>query len=343
MAQLFSRAILRWFSQHGRHDLPWQINPTPYRVWISEIMLQQTQVKTVIPYFQKFITRFPGVAELAIAQQDDVLSYWSGLGYYARARNLHKAAKKIIHEFSGEFPNTQIALESLSGIGRSTAGAILSLSTINKIAAIMDGNVKRVFCRYFQVDGYPGNKKIHDQLWDLAHKYLPSTQSGDYNQALMDLGATICTRSKPICDECPLQKNCLAFKNHVIDDYPNKKPKTIRPTKTTCMQIVLYKNEVLLFKREQSGIWGGLWSFPEFDLNIKSQQQFELEKITHDFSHYRLIITSVILQVKTKPKNIKEEHMWFDLNSKVRIGIPKPVISILEGIESVNLVKNTLG
>jgi len=263
-SRLFAKRILDWADQHGRHNLPWQKAPDRYRVWISEIMLQQTQVKTVIPYYERFMRSFPDVSTLAASPEDQVLEHWSGLGYYARARNLHKTAGIVTREHAGELPKTLEELMALPGIGRSTAGAILSLAD-NQATAILDGNVKRVLARYAGIDGYPGKTAVLKELWTLAESLTPDKHTGRYNQAMMDMGATLCTRSRPKCHECPLASACVAFDQGKPENYPGKKPRKVLPVKTVAMMILRNSDgHVLLEQRPPSGIWGGLWSLPEF-------------------------------------------------------------------------------
>lgn len=264
----FSTKILNWFHKEGRKNLPWQKKPTPYRVWISEIMLQQTQVATVIPYYHRFMARFPTIPALATASVDDVLHLWTGLGYYARARNLHKAANVILNQHQGIFPNDFESVLALPGIGRSTAGAVLALSNEQRFP-ILDGNVKRVLTRYYAIEGYPGLPKVEEKLWALSTKLLPKKEMRHYTQALMDLGATLCTRSNPICTECPIQKECQARLTKQVHLLPTKKASTKKPVKTSEL-FVFYQPKrqcVLLEKRPTKGIWGGLWSFPELGLD----------------------------------------------------------------------------
>ena len=258
MIDSVAQPLLDWFDRHGRHNLPWHQNRTAYRVWVSEIMLQQTQVATVIPYYLAFMQRFPNVQSLASAPTDDVLSHWSGLGYYARARNLQKAAQAVVHEHDGEFPQDQQQLEALTGIGRSTAAAILA-QAYDIRAAILDGNVKRVLARYHAVPGWPGQTAVQQQLWQFAEQHTPNERIRDYTQAIMDLGALVCTRSRPSCERCPLQTNCLAYARSETALYPGSKPKKAKPEKTTWM-LILEDNDgrVLLQRRPPSGIWGGL-------------------------------------------------------------------------------------
>lgn len=265
MPDRFARNLLHWYDKHGRHDLPWHHNRNAYRVWVSEIMLQQTQVTTVIPYFEAFMARFPDVRALASAPEDDVLSHWSGLGYYARARNLHKAAKQVVMEFGGEFPADQETLESLTGIGRSTAAAILA-QAFGKRATILDGNVKRVLARYHAVPGWPGQSAVLNKLWEHAENHTPEERVKDYTQAIMDLGAMVCTRNKPECKTCPVNDGCQAYNRDEVQRYPGPKPRKEKPEKTTWMLILEdTKGRILLERRPPTGIWGGLWSLPELD------------------------------------------------------------------------------
>ena len=259
----FSERLLAWFDEHGRKTLPWQQDRTPYRVWVSEIMLQQTQVATVIPYYERFMARFPKVADLAQAPIDDVLSLWTGLGYYARARNLHKTACIVAEEYDGKFPDSVEGLESLPGIGRSTAGAILTLGH-GRWAPILDGNVKRVLARYHAIEGWPGRSDVLAALWRASEAVTPRHRTADYTQGIMDLGATLCTKSKPECLFCPMTEDCQARISGTQATYPGKKPKKKIPTRDTHFIICVdSQGQVLLERRPPSGIWGGLWSFPE--------------------------------------------------------------------------------
>ena len=296
----FSAEVLQWFEQHGRKNLPWQHNATPYRVWVSEIMLQQTQVNTVIPYFERFMQAFPGVAQLANADIDEVLHLWTGLGYYARARNLHKTAQIIHRQQNNRFPGTQEELEDLPGIGRSTAGAILSLS-MHIRAPILDGNVKRVLSRFAAIEGWSGHSQTLKALWQLAEQFTPKQQVAEYTQAMMDLGATLCTRSKPQCERCPLQSNCVAHNTNSTHLYPQSKPRTKLPTRDAFFLILHNEaGEVLLEKRSAQGIWGGLWSLPQHEdcgqlidtlsqkLQGQIQRSHDLPALRHSFSHFHL-------------------------------------------------------
>ncbi len=341
----FSALILNWFKKHGRHDLPWQHNTTPYRVWISEIMLQQTQVATVIPYYQQFMKSFPTLKSLSDAKIDNVLSHWSGLGYYARARNLHKAAKIIQEQYSGIFPDTVEKIAELPGIGLSTAGAILSLS-MNKRAVILDGNVKRVLARYFAIASPINNKNTIDQLWQYAEKLTPDQQAGHYNQAMMDLGATLCTRTKPRCTDCPLHRKCVAYLEFKPDNFPIKIIKKSRPVKKTIMLIIHNnKQEILLHKRPPSGIWGGLWGLPEINLKMDLKNYFTklrtLPEITHQFTHFTLEILPICVRLKNQRDLIKldlGETVWYKQSSKLPGGVSTPVIKILQNLTKTILI-----
>ncbi len=280
----FADAVIDWFETHGRHDLPWQAHPSPYGVWVSEIMLQQTRVGTVIPYFQRFMARFPDVAALAAAEIDQVLHLWTGLGYYARARNLHKAARTIVEKHGGRFPDTVEELERLSGIGRSTAGAILTLAH-GRPAPILDGNVKRVLARCFAVAGYPGSGKTRSELWALAERLLPcqsdESRAGSarnriaaYTQGMMDLGATLCNRANPDCPQCPLQHRCLARRRGETDRYPGKKPPRKLPVRSVTMFILQdSEGRVLLEKRPPNGVWGSLYSLPQVETSERMVEE----------------------------------------------------------------------
>jgi len=301
----FADHVLAWYAQHGRKHLPWQQDPTPYRVWVSEIMLQQTQVSTVIPYYERFMARFPDVITLADAPLDTVLKHWEGLGYYSRARNLHKAARTIRDQYQGEFPRTIDTVEALPGIGRSTAGAILSLAC-GQAHAILDGNVKRVLARFHAVAGYPGQSAVLKQLWHHAEQHLPTQNNTAYTQAMMDLGATLCTRKKPACLLCPLHADCQARRQGNPHDYPAPKPQKALPEKQTVA--LLLRNatgDIALEQRPPTGIWGGLWSFPEFrdtesalaSLKVQPKSTQTLATQIHTFSHYRLHLQPLLVDL----------------------------------------------
>ncbi len=331
---VFSSKVIAYYHSKGRKNLPWHNTKDPYRIWLSEIMLQQTQVKTVIPYYQKFLTAFPAVLDLANADLDQVLHLWSGLGYYSRARNLHKAAQMIRDEFSGQFPKNQAELETLPGIGRSTAGAIAAFA-FDLPTAILDGNVKRVLARCFAIEGWYGQSKVLNQLWDLSEKLTPKHQTAAYNQAMMDLGAIVCKRSNPLCLECPLLKNCLAYQSDRVQELPHKKPKKARPSKSVYWLIYLNNQQILLEKRPPTGIWGGLWSLPEIpqdQYQLTDEQQ--LEPILHKFSHYDLNITPLLIQktMQKKPNiSIMESELtaWYSLDETIPVGLPTPVSKLL--------------
>lgn len=340
--------LLDWFDQHGRHDLPWQQNPTPYRVWISEIMLQQTQVTTVIPYYQRFMESFPDVNTLANATQDEVLAHWSGLGYYARARNLHKTAQTIQQDHALVFPESQENLEALPGIGRSTAGAIRALAH-QQYAVILDGNVKRVLCRHDAVEGWPGKTAVANALWLVAEDYTPKKRVDDYTQAIMDLGATLCTRTKPRCEECPLQKTCIANAHGNPTAYPEKKPPKKKPQREeTILLIVNEQQQWLMQRRPEKGIWGGLWSFPVLEPDseldeylaeqgLKMQSTKELPQLLHQFSHFGLTIKP--LQVNVSTTMVQEPRdasiQWVSLPDGLPGGVPAPISKIIDQLNPV--------
>lgn len=346
---LFQQAVLDWFDMHGRKDLPWQQNPTPYRVWVSEIMLQQTQVSVVIPYYASFMQRFPDIAPLAEATQDDVMAHWAGLGYYSRARNLHKAAGLIVDSHAGDFPDDLEAVEALPGIGRSTAGSILTFS-MNQSHPILDGNVKRVLARRFAVDGWPGKSHVLKLLWRLSEQLTPGERAGHYNQAMMDLGATLCSRGKPGCERCPLQSSCEAFMLDRISDYPGRKPKKRLPEKTIRMLLVRnLDGEILLEKRPQSGIWAGLWSFPETAIEqpvdegcirlvgSKPVQSDELPQRRHTFSHYHLDIHPHLVTVNNPASGVMDSNrlVWYKPGQIKTLGVAAPVARLLREIEEL--------
>jgi A/G-specific adenine glycosylase len=337
----FQKKLLHWFDKHGRKDLPWQKNKTPYRVWISEIMLQQTQVNTVITYYERFMEKFSGVEQLAKSDEDTVLLFWAGLGYYHRARHLHSAAKKIFFEWQNQFPETLEDLQTLPGIGRSTAAAILSLA-FETPATILDGNVKRVLSRLHAVQEWP-QEKI---LWALAEKYSAEHRPADYTQAMMDLGATICTRGKPRCGECPFEKNCLAHLQGIEKDLPLKKPRKKLPIRAKTFFIFRYQEQILLEKRPTRGIWSGLFSFPEENTQLSSneikkvcrerfqQKTFTIqcqESFRHTFTHFHLDILPVVIDIKAPL--VKEGYFWYKLQQSNHIGVPAPVKLLLNQLE----------
>ncbi len=338
--------LLPWFATSGRHDLPWQQPITPYRVWVSEIMLQQTQVATVIPYFKRFMARFPTIADLASAPLDDVLHHWAGLGYYARARNLHRSAQLLQQHYNGQFPTTLLDMMILPGIGRSTAGAILSLA-LQQPHPILDGNVKRVLARTHAIDTWPGEKHTQQQLWELATHYTPTQaeQAATYTQAIMDLGATVCKRVNPVCSSCPLHDICRGQTTPTV--FPGRKPKKCLPTKHTHFVILqLDTDTVLLVQRPNHGIWGGLWCFPEcntddiadwvqYTYDVQPTQVTPFAKFRHTFSHYHLAIqASVVTLEKTPTLLAQPAHIWYNLTQPAAVGLAKPIKSLLTTLYS---------
>lgn len=341
----FQKQLLTWFDKHGRKQLPWQHNKTPYSVWVSEIMLQQTQVATVIPYYLRFMALFPNVSALADADEDAVLHAWAGLGYYSRARHLQRAARMVVSEYSGEFPGEVEALQKLPGIGPSTAGAIMALA-FEKTATILDGNVKRVLARLHGVLDPVNDKTTENLLWDIAVQYTPNKRIADYTQALMDFGATLCTRANPGCAACPFNSVCVALKLGVVTELPAKKATKKIPTRTATFLILRHEERVLLHKRPATGIWGGLFSLPEIEGlpepdSIKTYCRIQLKlaianyqplaSLRHTFSHYHLDIHPVLLEVKKVPVKVMAEtrQIWYNLQQPETVGLPKPVQTIL--------------
>jgi A/G-specific adenine glycosylase len=337
----FSSRLITWQKIHGRHDLPWQNTRDPYAIWVSEIMLQQTQVAAVIGYYQRFMQRFPNIASLAAAEQEEVLQYWSGLGYYSRARNLHNAAQIIVDEHAGHFPQNFEAMQRLPGIGRSTAAAIASFA-FDQVRTILDGNVKRVFARHFLVEGWPSLPKVEKQLWLLADDLLPETNMVAYTQGLMDLGATLCTRSKPKCSVCPLRETCRAYAEHRVGDLPTPKPRKAIPERQTTMLLLMHEGEIMLEKRPGSGIWGGLWSLPEISADEVAEAAAEqrygvraeslplLPTLSHAFTHFRLHIKPQPMQaIAMKPQAREAGVIWLALDDAIGAALPTPVRKIL--------------
>ena len=336
--------------------MPWQQNKTPYSVWVSEIMLQQTQVATVIPYYLRFMDSFPTINDLAEADEDNVLHHWTGLGYYARARNLHKAAKYIVSDHLGDFPQVIEEVIALPGIGRSTAGAILSLA-LNQHHPILDGNVKRVLARCYLVSGYNGLSAFDKSLWQLTEQLTPSIETANFNQAMMDLGATICTRSKPKCELCPLQAGCLAFAGDEQTNFPQKKPKKTIPEKSTIMIIprvtLAGKSQVLMEKRPPTGIWGGLWCFHEVSkhsqisellakLNLHEHSREALTSFRHTFSHFHLDIEPIVINcLECSPIQIKQEinepkpQQWYDLSLEASVGLAASTQKLINQLKHI--------
>ncbi|WP_392433459.1 A/G-specific adenine glycosylase [Yersinia sp. HM-2024] len=352
-AQQFAHVVLEWYQRFGRKTLPWQLDKTPYQVWLSEVMLQQTQVATVIPYFQRFMLRFPDIRALAAAPLDEVLHLWTGLGYYARARNLHKAAQTVVERHQGEFPTTFDEILALPGIGRSTAGAILSLS-LGQHFPILDGNVKRVLARCYAVEGWPGKKDVEGRLWQISEDVTPAKGVGQFNQAMMDLGAIVCTRSKPKCELCPLNIGCLAYANHSWARYPGKKPKQTIPEKTAYFLLLQNGSQVWLEQRPPVGLWGGLFCFPQFaeqdDLDSWLQQRgmaaSKLRQLTafrHTFSHFHLDIVPMWLDTASARGYMDDgAGLWYNLAQPPSVGLAAPVERLLLQLAKEEMAKTKL-
>jgi A/G-specific adenine glycosylase len=338
----FAARLSAWQKRHGRHELPWQRTTDAYSIWLSEIMLQQTQVAAVIPYYRRFLARFPDIAALARASQDDVLRLWSGLGYYSRARNLHLAAQQVTERHGGVFPRAIGDIEALPGIGRSTAAAI-AVFAYGTRAAILDGNVKRVLARHFAVAGFPGDRRVENQLWELAQSLLPARGIEPYTQALMDLGATLCTRTQPACERCPVEQSCKARTLGRIADFPAPRPGRVVPKRATRMLLLVKGGEVLLEKRPPTGIWGGLWSLPElgedadvrahcrsnYGCNIAAPQP--LAPLKHGFTHFKLDIQPFVCRVTGFAPAVHEAgRIWLALEEARGAAIPVPVRKLLE-------------
>jgi A/G-specific adenine glycosylase len=345
----FSDQVLAWFDQHGRTDLPWQRPRTPYRVWVSEVMLQQTQVATVVPYFERFVQRFPNVAALARAQLDDVLHLWTGLGYYARGRNLHKAAQHIVASHDGELPCDLHDLLGLPGIGRSTAGAILSVG-FGRRAPILDGNVKRVLARFHAIDGHPSQTAVANEMWRHAESHTPTQRVADYTQAIMDLGALACTRASPHCDTCPLEMRCVAHQTHTVPNYPTPRPAKKLPVRRAKMYLVTDdQRRCLLERRPPTGLWGGLWSPPERaadyadatfldELGTACAAQpaaLPIEGFRHTFTHFHLDIDPVHLPIGTAPLLIAdgERWQWYHPSNNQPLGLSAVAVKLLRLVQ----------
>ncbi|HTH59525.1 MAG TPA: A/G-specific adenine glycosylase [Paraburkholderia sp.] len=345
----FAARLIEWQRQHGRHDLPWQNTRDPYRIWLSEIMLQQTQVSTVIPYYARFLERFPSVGALAAAPLDDVMALWAGLGYYSRARNLHRCAQVVASEHNGAFPASVDALAQLPGIGRSTAAAIASFA-FGARATILDGNVKRVLARVFGIDGFPGEKRVENAMWALAESLVPGADASDadvgaYTQGLMDLGATLCVRGKPDCVRCPFARDCVANATGRQRELPGARPKKTVPTRRTWMLVLLDGDTVMLEKRPPAGIWGGLWSLPEAPDEAAlasraltfgaSGAVSPLAPLTHTFTHFRLDIEPRVVELNSDRAVAQAEDAetaWVALREIDAFGVPAPVRKLLDGL-----------
>lgn len=340
----FSARLLDWFDAHGRHDLPWQHPRTPYRVWLSEIMLQQTQVAVVIPYFQRFVDALPTLPALAAAKQDQVLALWSGLGYYSRARNLRAAARQCMQQYDGELPRDLDALMALPGIGRSTAGAILAQAWGDP-APILDGNVKRVLTRLHGIDGWPGSPAVERQLWAIAGAALPSTRLADYTQAQMDFGATVCTRHNPACADCPLQDECRALAEDRVHLLPMRRPGKTRPQRQA--SVVLLQDDqgrIMLQRRPATGVWASLWSLPQFDDTAAAEHWLQqhgaklpatpLPAISHGFTHFLLTLQPLHVRVGDSAPRVGDNPAlrWSGRDELAALGIPAPIRKLLESI-----------
>ncbi|MEX3965554.1 A/G-specific adenine glycosylase [Paraburkholderia sp. EG286B] len=349
----FAPRLIAWQREHGRHDLPWQNTRDPYRIWLSEIMLQQTQVSTVIPYYARFLERFPTVEALAAAPDDDVMALWAGLGYYSRARNLHRCAQVVADTHGGKFPSTVEALAELPGIGRSTAAAIASFA-FGARETILDGNVKRVLARVFGVEGFPGEKRVENAMWTLAETLVPGAEASDadvsaYTQGLMDLGATLCGRGKPDCARCPFADDCVAKTTGRQRELPAARPKKAVPTRRTWMLVLLDGDAVMLEKRPPSGIWGGLWSLPEAadepalaerarDFGVTPEgaaSSFALMPLAHTFTHFKLDIEPRVIELKRDAAPLEAndgQTAWVSLGNIDAYGVPAPVRKLLDGL-----------
>ncbi|WP_184035391.1 A/G-specific adenine glycosylase [Chitinivorax tropicus] len=342
----FSTRLIEWQHVHGRHGLPWH-SSNPYHVWLSEIMLQQTQVNTVIPYYQAFLAKFPTILTLAEAGSDEVMAAWSGLGYYTRARNLHRAAQLIVAQHQGQFPDDVEQVMALPGIGRSTAAAICAFA-FGQCRPILDGNVKRVLARWAGITGFPGDKKVEAAMWVLAEQLVPQADIETYTQAQMDLGSLVCTRSKPRCDVCPVAADCVARQTGRTTSLPTPKPRKAIPTRATTMLLIWRGDKLLLQKRPDRGIWGGLWCLPEVDTSLDAEawcarHGMALESTTclpafeHVFTHFRLTISPVACEVSGPGLTPDEQWQWFDHKSALAAGIPQPLRRLLTNRQAVLL------
>ena len=346
----FAQTLIRWQRRNGRHDLPWQACRDPYRIWLSEVMLQQTQVDTVIPYFRRFVARFPTIDELAAAQTEEVLALWSGLGYYARARNLHACARILVRDHAGHFPRTPDDIAALPGIGRSTAAAI-AVFAFGARAAILDGNVKRVLCRHFGVAGDPGGSRVVAGLWSLAESLLPDTAVDRYIQAQMDLGATVCTRAKPVCGRCPLSASCVAHRDGRTAELPSPRARRPRPERQQRMLVLRdRRHRVLLEQRPASGLWGGLLTLPAYDgeiaaladwlasrYGLQATRLSALPPLRHAFTHFTLTICPWLVELDEVPARLEEPAArWADTTALDALPLPTPVRRILDGVGEFN-------
>lgn len=347
----FAALITAWQAAHGRHLLPWQKTRDPYLIWLSEIMLQQTQVSTVIPYYQRFLERFPDVQALAAASQEEVMPYWAGLGYYARARNLHRCAQDVVALWDGRFPPDAENIATLPGIGRSTAAAIAAFA-YGERSPIMDGNVKRVFTRHFGIEGEPAKREVEQKLWALAEAQVAAVPDLDmtaYTQGLMDLGATLCTRGKPACERCPVTDSCIARRDGRQQELPTPKARKTVPERSTSMLVLAHEGAILLQQRPSPGIWGGLWSLPEFDadgdadsasraLGLEPAARYELAAFAHTFSHYRLHVRPWFVPVqRAELRQSALPERWVPATELAAIALPAPIKKLLLGLAEAGL------
>jgi A/G-specific adenine glycosylase len=336
----FAQRLIDWHHQHGRHDLPWQSTHDPYRVWLSEIMLQQTQVATVIPYYLRFLAHFPTLDSLAAAPVEEVMPLWSGLGYYARARNLHRCAQVVVREHGGAFPRNPAAIAALPGIGRSTANAI-AVFCFGARAPILDGNVKRVLCRHLGIEGFPGSAAVESRLWEHAESLLPKQHADTYIQAQMDLGATVCTRSRPRCTACPVAATCVALRDGRVADLPAKRPRKALPERKVTLLVLRLGERILLERRPPAGIWGGLQSLPELPdgeaarvyckkkLGLRVLAASPGPTLTHGFTHFRLAIASLVCDVEPLPRAAESGLLPLDAARLAQAALPAPVRKLL--------------
>ncbi len=344
----FARHIIAWHKHAGRHDLPWQGRREAYRIWLSEIMLQQTQVAAVKGYYARFLAAYPTVEALAAAPEERVLELWSGLGYYSRARNLHACARQIVQQYQGVFPTDPKRLAELPGVGRSTAAAVAVFSAGVR-AAILDGNVKRVLCRVFGVEGYPGTRAVHDRLWSLAEELLPHNEIEAYTQGLMDFGATLCTPRKPRCADCFFKTRCVAWRDQRVAELPFKKPSRTYPERRVWMLVLHHAGEVLLLRRPARGIWGGLWSLPEWPEEATSAAAVSfaalrgqvatvarLAPFNHGFTHYRLAVEVVAIDLASRDGTAQPGELWLDLGDARGAALPAPIKRLLVALCSVS-------
>ena len=345
MTHAFASRVVAWQRTHGRHDLPWQNTRDAYRIWLSEIMLQQTQVATVLPYYTRFVAAFPDVAVLAQAPLDDVLAHWSGLGYYRRAHHLHQAAGVVVAQHGGEFPHDAATLASLPGIGRSTAAAIAAFA-FGAREAILDGNVKRVLARHHGIDGWPGAPKVERALWNAANALLPTDEIEAYTQGLMDLGATICSRANPVCLHCPVSADCVARRERRIDVLPAPRPAKPLPQREVRVLVIEHGGEVLFEKRPAVGVWGGLWSLPECALDddvrdiVRARfgadvaMRDALPPIAHGFTHFGLTMHPQRLAAARWPQRAEEGQgtLWLSPQDALAAALPAPIKKLVRSL-----------